>query len=41
MRDVDVASETAELTRDTILQQAGTSVLAQANVQPNLALQLI
>lgn len=41
IRDVDVASEAAELTRLNILQQAGAAVLAQANSQPNLALQLI
>jgi flagellin len=41
IRDVDVALETADLTRNTILQQAATSVLAQANVQPQLALSLL
>ncbi len=41
IRDVDVASESAELTRLTILQQAGAAILAQANQQPSLALQLI
>lgn len=41
IRDVDVASETADLTRNSILQQAATSVLAQANVQPQLALSLL
>ena len=41
IRDVDVAEEAAALTRDSILQQAGTSALAQANIQPNLALELI
>ncbi len=41
IRDVDVASEAAELTRLTILQQAGAAVLAQANEQPALALQLL
>lgn len=41
IRDVDVASESAELTRLGILQQAGAAVLAQANAQPQLALQLI
>jgi len=41
IRDVDVAFETADLTRNSILQQAATSVLAQANVQPQLALSLI
>ena len=41
IRDVDVASEAAELTRLGILQQAGAAVLAQANQQPGLALSLI
>ncbi len=41
IRDVDIATETSDLTRNTILQQAATSVLAQANVQPQLALQLL
>lgn len=41
IRDVDVAYEAAELTRLTILQQAGTAILAQANQQPQLALQLL
>ncbi len=41
IRDVDVASEAAELTRLGILQQAGASVLAQANQQPALALSLL
>ena len=41
IRDVDVASEAATLTRLNILQQAGASVLAQANQQPALALSLL
>lgn len=41
IRDVDVASEAAELTRLSILQQAGAAVLAQANQQPSLALALL
>lgn len=41
IRDVDVASEAAELTRLNILQQAATAVLAQANQQPQLALSLL
>ena len=41
IRDVDVAAEAAELTRLNILQQAGASVLAQANQQPALALSLL
>ena len=41
IRDVDVAYETAQLTRNNILQQASISVLAQANAQPQSALQLL
>ena len=41
IRDVDVAAETAELTKNRILQQAANSVLAQANTQPQLALSLL
>ena len=41
VRDVDVAAETAELTRNSILQQAAIAVLSQANVQPQIALQLL
>lgn len=41
VRDVDVAVETADLTRNSILQQAAVSVLSQANVQPQLALTLL
>ena len=41
IRDVDVAMETADLTRNTILQQASVSILAQANTQPQLALSLL
>lgn len=39
--DTDYASEMAQLTRAQILQQAGASMLAQANVLPNQALQLL
>ena len=39
--DVDMASETAELTKQNILSQAGTSVLSQANQNNTLALKLI
>jgi flagellin len=39
--DVDMASETAELTKNNILSQAGTSVLSQANQNNMLALKLI
>ena len=41
IRDVDVASETAELTKNNILLQAGISVLSQANQSPNSALKLL
>ena len=41
IRDVDVAAESAELTRLGILQQAGASILAQANQQPSLSLSLL
>jgi len=41
IRDVDVAYETAQLTRNNILQQASISVLAQANAQPQSALTLL
>jgi flagellin-like hook-associated protein FlgL len=39
--DTDVAADTAELTKVTIQQQIGSAILAQANVQPNLALRLL
>lgn len=41
IRDVDVAAETAEMTKNNILVQAGASVLSQANQFPNVALKLI
>jgi flagellin len=39
--DADFASETAQLTRGQILQQAGTAMLAQANQLPNGVLSLL
>ncbi|MBF0414632.1 MAG: flagellin FliC [Magnetococcales bacterium] len=39
--DADIATETANLTRNSILQQAGTAILAQANQQPQIALKLL
>jgi flagellin len=39
--DTDFASETANMTRAQILQQAGTSMLAQANSLPNGVLSLL
>ncbi len=41
IRDVDVAFETAQLTRNSILQQASISVLSQANALPQSALRLL
>jgi flagellin len=41
IRDVDVATETANLSRNQVLAQAGVSVLAQANQLPQLALKLL
>ena len=41
IRDVDVAFETAALTRNNILQQSSISILAQANAQPQAALSLL
>jgi flagellin len=41
IRDVDVAEETAELTRNNILLNAGTGVLAQANQTAQTALGLL
>ena len=39
--DTDYASETANLTRNQILQQAATAMLAQANQMPNVILTLL
>ena len=39
--DADFASETATLTRNQILQQAGTAILGQANTVPQAALSLL
>lgn len=41
IRDVDIAMETAEMTKNSIMQQAAMSVLQQANVQPQIALSLL
>ncbi|MDZ4660103.1 MAG: flagellin [Pseudomonadota bacterium] len=41
IRDADIAEETAEFTKNNILLQAGTSVLAQANQSANTALSLL
>lgn len=39
--DADIAMETSEMTKQNILQQAGVSILAQANQAPQLALSLL
>jgi len=41
IRDVDIARETAEMAKNQILQQAAIAMLAQANLQPQLALRLL
>lgn len=41
IKDVDIADETSELTKNSILTQAGVSVLAQANAIPKMALTLL
>ncbi|OBP15413.1 flagellin [Rheinheimera sp. SA_1] len=41
IKDTDFAKETAELTRAQILQQASTTILAQANTRPQSALSLL
>ncbi len=41
IRDVDMAAETSDMTRNNILIQAGTAVLSQSNQMPNIALKLI
>ena len=41
IRDTDIAQETSIMTQKSILQQAGVSILTQANTTPQLALQLL
>lgn len=41
IRDVDMAKEMMEFTKMSILQQAATAMLAQANMQPQMVLQLL
>ncbi|MFQ2905644.1 flagellin B [Aeromonas allosaccharophila] len=41
IRDADFATETANLTKQNILQQAASSILAQANQRPQSALSLL
>ena len=41
IQDTDFATETAQMTKNQILQQAGTSILSQANQLPQTALSLL
>ena len=41
IRDADIARETSEFTRNQILVSSGTAVLAQSNIIPQTALQLL
>ncbi len=41
IKDVDMASEMTTMTQEQILQQAGTSMLAQANASPQMVLKLL
>lgn len=41
IKDVDIAEETSEMTKQNILMQAGTAMLAQANSVPKMALSLL
>jgi flagellin len=41
IKDVDVAEETAAMSKNQVLSQAGAAVLAQANQAPQLAMQLL
>ncbi|MED5526711.1 MAG: flagellin [Pseudomonadota bacterium] len=41
IQDADYAAETATLARNTVLQQAASSMLSQANQQPQIALSLL
>ncbi|MBF0261475.1 MAG: flagellin FliC [Magnetococcales bacterium] len=41
IQDADIALETSNLTKNSILQQAGVAILAQANQQPSIALTLL
>ena len=41
IEDVDIAQETANFSKQQILVQSGTAMLAQANVLPQSALQLL
>ena len=41
IRDTDMAQESSEMAKQSIMSQAGTAVLSQANSSSNLALKLL
>jgi flagellin len=41
IRDTDMAEESAEFSKNQVMQQAGVAMLSQANAQPNLVLRLL
>lgn len=41
IRDVDIAKETASMSKNQVLSQAGAAILSQANQTPQLAMQLL
>ena len=41
IRDVDIAKETADMSKNQVLSQAGAAILSQANQSPQLAMQLL
>lgn len=41
IRDADIAKEAAEMTQNSVRRQAASAILAQANQQPQIALQLL
>ena len=41
IRDTDIGAESAEFSKQQVLQQAGVAMLSQANALPNLALRLL
>ncbi|MCY1298766.1 A-type flagellin [compost metagenome] len=41
IQDTDFAAETANMTKNQVLQQAGTAILAQANQLPQAVLSLL
>ncbi|MNO05031.1 A-type flagellin [compost metagenome] len=41
IKDTDFAAETAKMSKNQVLQQAGTAILAQANQAPQAVLSLL